>query len=265
MLNASCSTIKQAISDHLTSQVIVSKVSSLCIATLPIQTLDGRWVDVFIDPRTPDFFLVHDGGKAVNELILQGRKLTPAVEREMELLASRFGVAFSDEMFQTGTRMEGLARTVSSIGMCSAMALGQLLETVRIQPDERLHEDVHATLRQWSRNRARVQENVHVRGDLKKHDFDFTVAVRKGPTIAVSLLNPTAGALSAAERFGFKAQDLNGTPAGKWKRLAIQTKAEVWSHDAKRIVERFADQVVDIPSGSHTPAQVIADALDRIA
>jgi hypothetical protein len=262
---ASCSTIKQALTQYLIDQMGVSQVRDMCVATLPIHTVDQRWVDVFIEPRATDFYFVHDAGKAVNELILQGMKVTPSVEREFALLASRFGIVYSDEMFQTGAKIDRLAETVNAVGMCSALAMVQLLETQRASDDDALEGQIRTALKRWGKGKARVQEQVKVTGEVKQHTFDFVVTPRRGPSIALSVLNPTAGPLSAAERFGFKAQDIQHTEFGKWKRIAVQAKAEVWSQEARKIVERFADLVIEVHTGSPAVQDDLTDALERIA
>lgn len=260
-----CSAIKQALTDHLVSQLTVSQVRDLCIVTLPLPTLDNRWVDVFVEPRAADFFLIHDGGKAVNELILQGLKMTSGIERELTAIAERLHVAFSEEMFQTGAKIGNLGETVSAVGMCSALAMTHLLATARAE-EEPIEGQILELLKQWGKKKSvRIQERVKVEGNLKQHQFDFTVTPRKGPTFALSILNPTAGALSAAERFGFKAQDLDGTPAGGWRRIAVEAKSEVWSQEARKLVDRVAHSVIPVPSGSQATYGQLAEALEPIA
>jgi len=261
-----CHSIKQVLSDYLISHVDVQQVRDMCVATIPFATVDNRWIDIFIEPRASDFFLIHDGGKAVNELILQGIKITPSIERDLALLAERFDVAYSEEMFQTGAKMAQFAERAYAIGMASALAMVQLLDHVNIAIEDPLEGQIGGFLRRWSKTKAQVNRNVKVNGGLKQHSFDYVVTPRKkGPAIALSILNPTAGALSAAERFGFKAKDLEGTQFGKWKRVAVEAKSEVWSREARRIVEKCADVVIEVPSGSPATYDQISEALAQVA
>ncbi len=264
-MTVNCQSIKQLLTEHLVAHIDVQQIRDLCVATVPFPTLDNRWVDVFIEPRNANFFLIHDGGKAVNELILQGMRVTPSVSQHFASIAAMFGVAYTDEMFQTGAKVDGIAKQVLAIGMCSALAMTQLLEHSPADEEYSLAGDIGSYLRRWGRNRAKVQQNVTVPGDLKQHTFDYVVTPKKGPAISLSILNPTAGALSAAERFGFKAKDLQGTDYGKWKRVAIETKSEVWSQQARRIVDRCADYVIEIPSEDHAEYEQISKALDSVA
>jgi hypothetical protein len=263
MLETQCSgIIKEALISHLSSHVAVQQIGDTCVATLPIETLDKRWVGVFIEPRAKDFYLIHDGGKAVNELILQGMKITPAVERGLSLVANRFGVSYGDEMFQTGAKIPDLAPKAYAVAMSSALAMANLLEHVPVVEEEPLEGQIGVLLHRWGRNRAKVTENVQVAGEIKRHTFNFLVSPRrKGLPIGVSVLHPTAGALAAAERFGFKAKDLANTTFGKWRRVAVEDKAEIWSPDARKIVESCADFVIPVRSGERATFEQICEAL----
>jgi hypothetical protein len=260
-----CDSVKQALAEHLISRVDVQQVRDMCVATIPLFTLDNRWVDVFIEPRTSDFFLIHDAGKAVNELILQGMKITPSVEREFGQIAARMGIAYSDEMFQTGGKFSSVAEKVYAVGMSSALAMIQLLDHLPAAEEDPLQDQIGSILRRWSKKRGQVKQNVKVAGELKQHTFDYVFTPRKGPALALSILNPTAGALSAAERFGFKTKDLEKTAFGQWKRIAVEAKSEVWSKEARKIVEKCANAVLEIPSGSPATYEQVSDFLENIA
>jgi hypothetical protein len=221
---------------------------------------------VFIEPRAADFFLVHDGGKAVNELILQGMRITPAIERGLTLMASRFGVSYDDEMFQTGTKIVGIAEKAYAVAMCSALAMTNILEHVPMVEEEPLEGQIGTVLRQWGKNRAKITTNVRVPGKLKQHMFDFLVSPKgKGKPISVSVLHPTAGSLAAAERFYFKANDLAKTQIRTWPMVAVEAKAENWSPDARKIVKDSASAVVPIKSGDPVDYDEIASILDEVA
>lgn len=264
MSHTNCHSIKNTLSAYLATLINVEQINDMCVITLPFETLDRRWVEVFVEPRASDYFLVHDGGKAINELILQGMKVTPSVERGLALIAGRFGISYSDEMFQAGAKIVDLAAKVYSIGMSSALAMTNLLEHVPMVQEEPLETELAALLKRWSKNRAKVSQKVKVDGNIKQHTFDFLVSPRTGQPTGISVLNPTAGALAAAERFGFKASDLANTKFGKWRRVAIETKAEIWSPEARKIVHRCADVVIPINSSDHPRYQEISEALEKI-
>lgn len=265
MVATDCNSIEQAVSDHLSAHISAHQLHGACVITIPFMTLDKRWVDVFIEPRHVDFFLIHDGGKAVNELILQGIKITPSIEKDFASLANRFGVTYGDEMFQTGAKIAHLPVNACAVGMCSALAMMPLLEHEPMTEEQTLESRIGTALRRWGRNRAKIQENEHLQGKVKQHVFDFVIHPQRKQPVTVSVLNPTtAGSLSAAERFGFKAQDLTETRYGKWKRIAVEAKAETWSRDARKIVETFAHEVIEIQTGDEGNLSVVGNALDRL-
>jgi len=237
----------------------------MCVATIPFPTIDNRFVDVFFEHRAADYLLIHDGGKAVNDLILQGIKITDFMHREFEMLAKRFDVAYADEMFQTGAKLGEVANKAYAVAMCSAVAMTRLLDGSRPLEESPINAQLATVLRRWGRRKARVQERVSVKGEVKQHEFDFVLHPRGSQPIALSILNPTAGPLSAAERFGFKSGDLKGTRYGQWKRVAVEVKAEVWSRDARMIVQRFSDAVIEAPSGQLPSFQDISATLDSLA
>jgi hypothetical protein len=258
MLETQCSGIKDSLICYLSSYVAAQQIGDTCVVTLPFETLDKRWVDVFIEPRVKDFYLIHDGGKAVNELILQGMKITPAVERGLSLVASRFGVSYTDEMFQSGSKLAGLAARIYSVGMSSALAMANLLEHVVEVEEEPIEGQIGVLLNRWGRNRAKVTENVRVAGEIKQHTFNFLVSPRRrGLPIGVSVLHPTAGALAAAERFGFKAKDLASTQFGKWPLVAVEDKSDIWSPEASF--------VIPIRTGERVTFDQINEALQTVA
>jgi hypothetical protein len=265
MGTSNCLSIKQALIEHLAAQIDVQEMRNLCVVTLPLATIDQRWVDVFVEPRVADYFWIHDGGKAVNELILQGMKITNAVERGFEVIASRFGVSYSDEMFQTGAKFGGVASGSYAVGMCSALAMTQLLEHSAAVAEEPIEVEIGGFLKKWGKRRARVQEKVSVLGEIKQHEFDYVLHVPKRPPVSVSVLHPTAGSLSAAERFGFKTKDLANTEFGAWKRLAVETRSDDWSQESRKIVQKCADLIIEIPTDGHPTYEQIGTAMDQLA
>ena len=264
MTTLNCLSIKQMMSEYLALQTSAQCVGDAYVVTLPFLTIDGRWVDVFVEPRAADYFLVNDGGKAVNELILKGIKITSAIERDLGIFAERFQVAYTDETFQTGAKIDGLARAVAGVGMCSSLAMTETLQYSSQAQTETVEGQVKNVLKKWGRGRAKLTNDVTVAGKLNKHQFHFLLSPSKKPPVSVSILNPTAGSLSAAERFGFKTKDLVGTPFDKWRSIAVETKAEVWSADARRIVEKCADAVISIPSTERPSYKEISEVLDRM-
>jgi len=99
-----CQSIRDSLAAYLLESTIAEQIGDACVITLPIPTVDGRVVGVFIEPRVGDYFLVNDGGKAVNELILQGIKITDSVKEYLAALARNFDIVYTNEMFLLESR-----------------------------------------------------------------------------------------------------------------------------------------------------------------
>ena len=72
MIAFDCETARESLVAYISSATSITRTNGVCVITLPIPTVDNRLVDVFVEGTIGDYLLVHDGGKAVNEMILQG-------------------------------------------------------------------------------------------------------------------------------------------------------------------------------------------------
>ena len=83
-----CSSIRDSLLSFLGTELEVSTFENQCIITLPLKTLDDRFLDVYVEPRIGDYIVVHDGGRTASELHAQGIHLTdtnaspPAIDGE---------------------------------------------------------------------------------------------------------------------------------------------------------------------------------------
>jgi hypothetical protein len=124
MSELKCNFLKQSLLTYFEEATSVEDAGDSCVVTLPIPTLDQRLVDIFVEARVGDYYIVHDGGKAVNELILQGARLTDSVNEYLEKLARRFSLTFDDEMFKGIGRRPDLQSMILGVGMCSSRSCG---------------------------------------------------------------------------------------------------------------------------------------------
>lgn len=258
-----CQSIKESLTAYLTGSTVVSQSSDSCIITLPIPTLDGRLVDVFIDGTLGDYVNVHDGGKAVNELILQGVELTGSITEYMEATAKRFQISYRNESFAVTTRQPEIIKAILAVGMCSSLAMGQLIGNVGPLPEEPIKRQFGKALKKWAQHRAKINSEVVVKGRRVRHRFDFLATPKANPKtpIAMSVLTPGSNSLAAADRFGFIASDLDQTPFAKWPRVAVESRAELWSSEARNVLRNCADLVIEIPSDSSPTAPLIEEKL----
>jgi len=221
-------------------------------------------VDVFIETTLGNYLVVHDGGKAINELILQGVEITDSITKHFDALARRFNISYTDETFKTTVRSDDVMATILAVGMCSGLAMAQLVGHIPGAAQESLRDQFGHALRGWARKRFKVTDNVTVRGDYAQHRFDFVAYPKhiNAPTVAMSVLLPGSNSLAAAERFGFKATDLRSTKYRDWRRVVVQGRSESWSGEAKALLQRCADVVIELPDESGLDRQIVKDKLD---
>jgi hypothetical protein len=246
---------------------ISEHVGDTCAITLPIPTVDGRIVGVFIEQRLVDFFLVNDGGKAVNELILQGIKITDSIKVYLESLGQHFGVSYADEMFQCAGKRDELQKMILAVGACSSLAMAQLIGNISVPSEEPVREQFGRALRSWAKKKFTVSCDVAVKGKHANHKFDFVAAAIQRPSnvIMMSVLSPGSNPLAAAQRFGFKTTDLDGTQFGKRPKVAVQARAELWTPDARSIIRSCADLVIEIGSDEKIDARLLGNQMQAVA
>lgn len=159
-----CQSVRQMLAGDLSERFLVKQVGELCVATLPIMTIRGDSVDVFIETRNANSFLVHDAGRSLNELILKGVKVTPSIEANFVKLAAGFRVAWREEMFQALCKPESLPEMAFKIASC--VALSDLYGMgLKLEPDSRgFFDELRPSLKRWSKGKAILKEGVRVEG-----------------------------------------------------------------------------------------------------
>jgi hypothetical protein len=268
MTSFNCQTTRESLARYISDATVVTRIGDTCTATLPIPTIDGRLVDVFVETTLGDYFVVHDGGKAVNELILQGVKITDSTTQFFDALARRFKIAYLDEAFKATVRSPDIQATILAVGMCSSLAMAQVVGHVQMAPEEPIRDQFEHALRGWAKNRFKVAPDVTVQGGYAQHRFDFVAYPRltNGHAVAMSVLLPGSNSLAAAERFGFKASDLQSTEKYRdWRRVAVQGRSEDWSAEAKKLLQRCADVVIELPDESKLDRHALKEQLDLAA
>ena len=154
MIVLNCQTTRESLTRYIASETAVTQIGETCVANLPIPTVDGRLVDVFVETTLGDYFVVHDGGKAINELILQGVKITDSITQHFDALARRFKISYIDEAFKTTVRSNDLQAMILAVGMCSSLAMAQLVGNVSVAAEEPLRERFRHAVRGWAKKNA---------------------------------------------------------------------------------------------------------------
>ena len=265
MRTANCQSIKESVLAHLTGCTSVERSGDLCIITLPVQTVDDRLVDVFVEMRNQDFYLVHDAGKAANELILRGLNITASMHRHYAQLSQRMGVQWADEMFQSGCKSSAIAATAMAVAQCSSIATMDLMSLNNEPEEEGYRQQFGSALRTWSRSRASVKSQIPVKGEWRQHTFDFVAYPKHGMPIAINVISPAGSAIGAADRAAFRYKDLAGTTYDTWKKVLVQTHAETWSKASSELLGKCSSLVIPINTGEHPTPTMIENYFKQMA
>lgn len=264
MPTARCESIHESILKHLSDWTTVEHVRDLCVVTLPVRTVDGRLVDVFVESRSGDYFLIHDAGKAANELILHGVDITPSINHNLECIASSFGTQWADEMFQARCKVGQLNSVILGVAMSSSFATIHLLEHVADVEGEAIRDQVGSVLKIWSKKRARIQEHVVASGAWSQHTFDFVAFPKGSSPLAVSVLLPSGNPINSARNAAYRAKDLEGTSAAEWKKVIVEAHAETWTRPAKNLIAKCSDAVIELNSGENPTVERISKSLNQL-
>lgn len=252
MAQLTCSQIKDLVVSSLGQNTEVTSVRGTCIVTLPLKTIDDRYPDVFIDRVGEDSYRIHDAGITTSQLFSQGVHLTELKTAALVDMAERLGIFFSNGVFQTLVKADGIEASVFAISQCTSIGMFELLSHKPIVEEEPMSGRVKRVLSEWRPDYIKsIEQRVPVPGRTANHVFDF-VSFPKEPRnniVAIKILRPSYSPQAQAERYGYLSLDIEGTIANDWKKMAIITKVEQWSKTPLDIVERFSAEVLQLRSG----------------
>jgi hypothetical protein len=261
MAITSCSELRESLLDYFRAEVEVSDFKDRCVLTLPMKTVDERLVDVTVERKMPDYFLVHDAGKSLSELFTQGISLTEAKRKNLEDIAKINGATLVRDVFTIGCASDKLQNAIIAIGLCSTMAMVELIGHKPEFEEEPLPETVNRSLKQWRPSFVTgIDRRVTVRGRRFPHSFDFVVFPADEPiyhTTAIKLLPPSYGGQIQAERFAYLVLDIEGTPYDQWSRLAILSKVEMWPLSAIKMITSLSNRTIELRSGEEPQVETL--------
>lgn len=253
MATMNCSLIKTSLIDYLKQEVEVTALKDRCVISLPIKTLDDRFIDVVVESKLADFFLVHDAGKTLNELFSQGISLTDTKMAYFTAMAKKFGAELHGDIFSIGCKAEGIQNSILAISQCASLAMFELLSHRPEFEEESLSSRVAKTLNVWRPTFIiSIDRGVTVRGRRYPHRLDFVAVASSDnghPTSAVKLLPPTYSGQVQAERYAYLVLDLERTSYETWKRVAVLTKAETWPIKALQMVRELSNATLELRTG----------------
>jgi len=252
-MDKNCSSLKESLVALFATALDVTAFESGCIVTLPLKTVDDRYVDVFVEPvADSDFVYVHDGGKNTAELFTQGIHPTEGQEALLKGIARRYGVTFQNGRFQIACPNDAaIHAAVLTIGQCVVLAMVDVVSHEPKIEDESLPARVARTLRLWQPPYVEIERRVVVKGRTKyEHVFDFVSrsTVPTAKTVALKLLPPSVGTQWQIARLGFMGFDIKGQPAARWPLLTVLSRAEEWSTKSLEIVKGMSTDVILIPT-----------------
>ena len=253
-----CRSLKDSLLLYLSTSLEVSAYENRqCIVTLPIQTLDHRFIDVCVESKIGDAIMVHDGGKATSELFSQGIHLTNTREAVLKAIAHRYGATFADGTFSifckaNRNEVEG---AIFAIGQCASLAMYDVLKHSPLIEDESMSILVKRAVEDWHPEGFELKYRVPVKTPTRgvDHFFDVVMFPRQDTktrtTVAVTALTLGYPPQVQADRYGFLALDLRGTMFEKWARLAVIPKIERWPEPALRQIRALSTQTLEVREG----------------
>jgi hypothetical protein len=253
-MDKTCSFLKESLAAVFANELEVMTVESGCIVTLPLKTIDDRYIDVFVEqmPGSKNFIYVHDGGKNTAELSAQGIHPTDTQTTLFKGIATAHGAIFQSGRFQILCKNEAeVERAVVAIGQCAALSMVEFASHIPNIEDEPLTSRVARALQQWQPNSVEIRRRHFVRGKTGvEHLFDFVAMPAKSAVrhVALKLLPPSVGPSWQVSRYGFLVLDIEAQEAAKWSRLAIVSKAEEWPQKAIDIVRDLSRDVILLES-----------------
>lgn len=261
-----CSSIRAELLNYIGKQTDVTGLRDSCIITLPLRTVDDRWVDVYIEQRNADYFIVHDAGKTVSELLSHGLNLTESKISLLGCIAQRFGANVNDGSFMRGCKLSGLQEAIMAIAQCASLGMIELLKHSANFAELPLTTALDAALHSWAGDRASVESRVVVQGESVQHTFDFVCRPLADniQTVAVSILRPSYTPMATAKLYGFTILDLGRKKSG-WKKMAILAKDSEWTEDARELIRKHAGKVISIASADLRELKTeLPSALDEL-
>jgi hypothetical protein len=253
METTNCSHIRESLIRRLSEDIEVSVVSGQCVFTLPIQSLDARGAEVFIEKQLGDTYRVHDAGITTSHLFAQGIHITEHKTQMFEEMARRLGATYMSGVFEAWCKESELQDAILSVGQCAAMATMEIASHKPIFEEEPVSTRVERSLNEWKPEYVKqIGKRVPVKGRKTRHSFDF-VSFPKEPRynpVALQILAPSHSSQAQAERYGFLVLDTEGlAPYDTWRRFAIITKAETWGDKSLELVRDLSEVAVPLVTG----------------
>lgn len=253
MATSFCGSTKAAFLKALSAHTSAKTRGNVCVLTLPLRTLDGRFIEVFVEQKLGDSLLVHDAGKTAGELHLQGLHWTESRYALLAAIADKFGATLSQKgVFQIACKADVVADAILAVSQCAAVGVFEIAQHAPVVEDAPVAVQVKRAMRRWNPSFLDVDVNVRIKGaNGADHLFDCVAHHKdaKHQTVAIKTLPFGYGARVQADRYGFMVLDVKGTLYDKWRRLAVVSQVERWPLPSLKIVRKFSARTLELRSG----------------
>jgi hypothetical protein len=255
MASQPCSSIRTGLLEYFGDQTEVLSLKDTCVISLPIKTVDDRWVDVYIDQRMEGFYIVHDAGKTSGELISHGVKITEGQQSTLNQIAGSLGAAIKDGAFVVGCKGDKLQEAIFAVAQCASLGMLEAIKHRPVIEDEPVVALAGEVISEWSDGKGKFKRSVTIQGDSAAHKLNFVFYPDHNgahpPPIAVNVLQPSYTPMISAQRYGFFALDIEKVPHYRdWKRLAILARGQ-WTQDAFNLIEKHAARIIQVKAGTN--------------
>jgi hypothetical protein len=270
MAASTCSSIKDELLKFFTAHTSVATRGPMCVLTLPVRTIDGRFVEVFVEEKLGDAVLVHDAGKTAGELHVQGLHWTAARRDLLRRVAQRFGVTLDDRgVFQMACKRGRVSEAVLAISQAASVGMFEVVQHAPRVEEEPIAAQVKRVMGNWNPEFLRVESNVKVTGaNGADHQFESVAHHKdvKHRTVAIKTLPFGYGAHVQADRYGFMVLDLKPTHYDKWQRLAVVSQVERWPAAPLKLVRKLSADTIELRTGEEQfRASILLDAVEALS
>ena len=251
---------------------VIARSPTHCTVTLPLITLDGRYIDVHVEElevyRYAERYVavVHDAGRTTAELYAQGIHLTPRKRFMFDNLAARYGVDFDsqDDSFKLMLRAgEDIQDAVLAVTQCASLAMHDVLAHKPVEESIRVPSMVRRVMGQWSDSTQAFDVHVDyplegiVGQALLTFDYLAIPARDDASRVAVQVLSRSDTLKTLADSYGFLALNIQGTDYGTWPRVAVISNAGAWDSASLNLVRRFSTMTLALSPVGREAASVI--------
>ena len=207
---------------------MVSDHDGRCVVSLPIETLDGRFVDVYIEFKAGGHVEVHDGGRS-RSCTRKGSSDEPKRRHTFYEVADRLGTHIDrEDTIRKMVHVSKMCEAILAVAQCASVAMHEVLyhkPAVQKMPVANM---VRRTLTKWKTPDFDVHQKVPLKGASTRatHAFDYVAVstLDAASCVAVQVLSTTYSPQVQTRVYGFRPRHQGYSV----RQLATVTNAALW-------------------------------------